>query len=531
VNVSSPQARLPVFGFLFAVIFKFWLIWESEISDAVDDPHEYILQVLYPLNGGLAYGPGTGWIGRLFYDLQIPFRFAIEALFLVACTLVLRALFAWPWRNWLSLGLFLFVIFDPAPAELFSHFYSDQVWLVETMIGFSCLVIALQDETRPNWILVNVAALFLALSTVTRSAFIPLMAGLSAFTLLGLVLLLLKNRQGKGRGAIGTLALSMASLLLLIGIIYEGDCAYNLKAHGYSGISSIDCAEYKEFYFCLQSVGEPTGRQYYPVDENRRELIAQAGPTSSWFMHGLDPRGYLKKVGMEHYGTSDIAGGWLQFAVLNEAFYSSGGDLRTCFALFKVIENEIADADRRGVVKVRSIIPLPDSRLGIIVPAYPRALYATLNETAHEPTSAELILNPQLHYDSRIFTAALHRHAIHESPVRNLIWILLCGIYGLIYTPWFVDAYLIVWLFSLGVFISRWNRIKSLSLHRLAQQIFGFFFLVLIFWYALFDVAGWPTLSRYMIFNHVLLPVLLVYYLVGALQLLRDERLERRGDG
>jgi hypothetical protein len=530
VNTDSPQARLPLSAFLGAVVFKFWLIWESEISDSIEDPHEYILQVLYPINGGLAYGPGTGMVGRLFFDLHIPFRLGIEALFLVACVLMLRVIFAWPWKSWLSLGLFVFLAFDPVTVELFSHFYSDPVWLVETILGFSCIVLALQNEARPNWILLNVGALFLGLSALTRSLLIPLIAALVIFALFAFLLFFLKNRPGKRGRMISALVLSMASIFLLLGMIYEGTCAYNLRAHGYNGISAIDSAEFKKFFFCLQSVGEPDGKQNFPVDEHRRELIARAGPTSKWFMEEMDASGFYKKISMEHYGTPDIAAAWLHFAIFSEAYRGSGGDLRNCFALFSTIENEIADANRRGTLKVRPIIPLPDSRLGIIVPVYPAALRTTLQGISYEPTSADLTLNTELRYTDRDFTVALNRRAVHDSPARDLIWILLCGIYRTIYTPLLVYASLAFGFFPLTVFVVKWRRIESFSLHCLAQQIFGLFFIILPFWYALFTVSGWPALPRYMIFNHILLPVLLVYYFLTTLRLLRVDRLERRED-
>ena len=76
------------------------------------------------------------------------------------------------------------MIFDPAVAELllFSHLFSDEAWLVETMIAFSCVVLALEAKSRPNWILLNVAAILLGLSTLTRSVFIPLMLGSPPFS-------------------------------------------------------------------------------------------------------------------------------------------------------------------------------------------------------------------------------------------------------------------------------------------------------------------------------------------------------------
>ncbi len=152
-----------------AVCLKLWLVFGTEIADATDDPHEYVLQILYPVNGGLAYAPGTGIFGRLFHDIGMPFRLGIEAVFAIACTLVLRALFDWPWRAWRPAVLFAIMILDPLTLALFSHLYSDQVWLVETMLGAACFIFGLRNDLRPGWGWLGLAALFLGLSAITRS--------------------------------------------------------------------------------------------------------------------------------------------------------------------------------------------------------------------------------------------------------------------------------------------------------------------------------------------------------------------------
>ena len=58
---------------LLGVLLKFWLIANTDISDAMDDPYEYVLQVLHPMDAGIADGPGTGLFGFFFYKLGIPF--------------------------------------------------------------------------------------------------------------------------------------------------------------------------------------------------------------------------------------------------------------------------------------------------------------------------------------------------------------------------------------------------------------------------------------------------------------------------
>ena len=41
-------------------------------------------------------------------------------------------------------------------------------------------------------------------------------------------------------------------------------------------------------------------------------------------------------------------------------------------------------------------------------------------------------------------------------------------------------------------------------------------------WYALFDASGMPATSRYLIFNHVMLPLLIGYYLSATVRLLKN---------
>jgi hypothetical protein len=346
------------------------------------------------------------------------------------------------------------------------------------------------------------------------------MLGILFFSGLAMLLLFFKQPVSQRKAGLGAWTMATISILLVIGLIYEGTCAYNFRSHGYNGISAIDSSEFKKFYFCLQSVGEPTGKPYFPIDQDRRELIARAGPNAKWFMAEMNQSSYLKQVGLEHFGSADIASGWLEFAIFNVAYRASDGNLQKCYSLFDTIEKEIADADRRGILKVRPIVPLPDSRVSLVAEAYPGALLTTINEVAWEPPASALAWNTALGYDNPDFTTALHRRVIQESPVRDRIWTLLCGVYDWLYTPLVVYFYLIVWLVYLTLILI-WPQMETLSPGWIAQQLFGFFFLIWIAWYAIFDASGWPALSRYMIFNHVLLPILLIYYLISTVRLLR----------
>ena len=524
MNLSSFKARLLLIGFLFVIALKFWLIWESEIRDATDDPHEYLLQILYPSNGGLSYPPGVGIVGGFFYGLGIPFRLALEALFLTASALVLKALIASPWKSGLSLGLFVFMVFDPAPNELFTHFFSDPPWLIETMLGAACFVLAFRRETRLDWSAIILSVCFFGLSIITRSIIAPLLISVMVFALFGLAITLAKFRSPHLKRNLDYLALSVPTIIFGLCILYGGVCRYNYARHGYSGLSYIDSNEYKKFYVTLQSVGDPTGAPYFPIDQARRRLIAQAGPDSRWFVDQLDQNAFYKNVGVVHYGTYDIPAGWFHWATFTAAMDPAKGDYTTAFSLFKSVEDEIANASVHNHLKVRTVLPLPDSRLPIVAQMLPSGFHHTLRLLLNEPPPDGFTpKDGQPQYVSPEFTKALNRRSVEASPLRESIWRDLTLAYSWIYTKPLFYLYVIT-LAGFGlVVVLRWKRIDEFSPIFVARQMFTILFLVLILWYALFDASGMPTLARYMMLNHLLLLPLICSYVLESARLLRKE--------
>jgi hypothetical protein len=514
VNAASLKARFLLLGFLVAILAKFWLIWESEIADATDDPHEYVLQILYPSNGGLAYPPGTGLVGQFFYSLGIPFRLGLETAFLFATALVLRALIAWPWKTAVSLGLFVLLSFDPAVTELFSHLFSDEVWLVETLLGLSCFLLAIETGPKPHWGRLSLAILFLGLASITRSVLIPMLVSAIVFALLTLVLVLSKYRAPSLKPHLDLVALSVPSLIFGLTLIYASTCLFNSTHHGYSGISYLDSEQYKKFYLCLQSVGAPDGDPYFPIDENRRKLIAQAGPDSKWFIRELEANRVYKQVGLDHYGKYDIPAGWFHWAAFTAAMDPGEGNYLHAFSLFHSVEDEIAEASQHGIITVRPIISLPDARIPIVMATLPGGLHQAVRKTVREPSPDFFasLAQPSL-YLSPEFNKALTRRAVTPSPERETIWRFLAHLYRWIYNSATVFLYVIVLVAFTFVLMLNWKRLPEFPLSLIAPLFFTIFFIVFFLWYALFDASGMPVLSRYMIFNHLLLFPLICRYL------------------
>ncbi len=506
---------------LLGVVAKFWLVWQSEITDAADDSHEYVLQILHPIVGGIGYPPGTGWVGRLFYECGIPFRLGIEALFMFATALVLRVLLTWPHRSYLALGLFLFTIFDPNPTELFTHLMSDQVWTVETMLGLSCLVLALENEERPTLLYLLPAAFFLSLTTLTRSTFVPLTLCLLLFFTAALLAMSLQRRSSLGLKRRAVLFLSECVLLILIGAVYVGISHMNARVYGFTGVSALDCQEYKKFYLCLQSVGEPGDDPYFPVDEARRKLIAQAGPVSQQLMGQIEKDVRYKQVGIDHYGKADIPAGWFHFAAFNVVLAQTQGDFRQAYAIFASVEKEIDDAHREGRLEVRSILPLPDSRVSLVLKELPSGMNNAVRAMLYEPPVEALAWQGPAAYQSPEFTQAATRRVIEASPVRYGLWGVLGPVYACIYT-W---PLVLIGLGAIAAFVVVWIRLKEkpeFTLGFLAQQSFVIVFVGHFFWYAFFDASGLYVFTRYMLFQHVMLPVLIAYYGVAIWRLRGD---------
>jgi hypothetical protein len=495
--------------YLVGIVGKFWLVANTDIADAHDDPWEYVVQVLHPLQGGIAYGPGTGLFGFSFYQFGIPFRIGLEVTFMFAVTWVLGVLIDWPRKSYLACGLFLFALFNPAPAELFSHFLSDQIWMVLTMIGLAYLVLALREPLQLRGLFLTCSFLLLGLATITRTSY-DLLMGCMAF-LIGATTLLILCRGGfrKTRASLAIFLLSTFSVVLGVSAIYYVTCFFDSQRLHYFGISAVDCREYRNFYLCLQSVGEPTGVNYYPVDGDRRRLIATAGPDAKALMNEIDRTDYYKQVSQSAFGRHDIALGWFQFAV----FGTYDSDIDKAYVQFEKIEQEIREAGQTGRLHVRSIPPLPDCRLNLVLPVLPASLQSTMRQTVAEPIPfpSGWSVRPQSYVDPD-FTRALSRNRVYDSPIRFEIWRLVHALYAQLYRSAmviFLFALVMAYWFCLAI---TWRPMQVHSLAILAEQIFALVFFALIFWYTLFDASGTPVMTRYMIFNNVMLPILLAYY-------------------
>jgi hypothetical protein len=499
-----------------SIIFKFWLIAEMEITDDPDDPPNYVAQIL--VGGPSFFGPGTGCVGKLFRLIGIPFRDGIEVAYLVSCVLAVKALFDWPTRSYPSLGLFLFLSFNPAPEELFSHIMSDQVWLVEVLLGISLFVLFAETQRRRRWLYLVPAAVCLGFSTITRVTIIPLMAAFLLAAVMAAILYVVKTR----RKAVDLQAIiGWIGCIGFIAIFNYSTCLYNSICYGYFGLSITDCREYRIFYMCLQSVGDPSGDKYYPVDDHRLSLVAQAGPVSHWFVDHMRTDLNFRRISQNAYGKYDFALPWFELVV----FFNTvpNGDLRQGFAMFRMVENEISKAAEENRLKVRAIIPLPDSRIPIVLSAAPNALRQLSALITAEPAQyAWAWRNDEPKFDNPYFAQALTRRTVAPSPARENIGRALCTFYSFIYARLLfglelsMGAYLVCGLYY-------WNKLPAMNLHSLAQQLFALFFFVVFFWYVLFSASGLQATSRYMVFQNVILPLLVVYYFREAWRIARGE--------
>ncbi len=498
-----------------SLIFKFWLIAEMEITDDPDDPSNYVGQIL--VSHPSFFGPGTGYAGKLFQVLGIPFRDGIEVLYLLACLLTVRALFAWPTKSCLALGLFLFVSFNPVPEELFSHVMSDQVWLVEVMLGISLYIAFTETRTRWRCIYLALAAVCLGFSTLTRTTLAPLLAGFLLWALIGGTLGWLKNR---GKTLDPQAVIGLMVCLVSIGILNYSICLSNEIRYGYFGLSVFDCREYRAFYTCLQSVGDPTGDKYYPVDDHRLGLVAQAGPASRKFVEDMRTDQRFRTVSQETFGKYDFSLGWFHFVVFANAF--PNGNLPEGFAMFKEVEQEIAKASAENRLKVRSIFPLPDCRIPIVLSALPGALQDETALVTSVPSQyAWAWGGGEPKFENSLFTQALTRRAVTPSPLRETIGKALCAFYSIVYAEMLPGLIL-----GVGVYLAcsaySWKKISATSFHFPAQHLFGVLYVVLFAWYVFFHASGFPAFARYVLFQNVMLLLLIVYYFRESWRMVRD---------
>jgi len=495
----SSKRNICIGVLILALIFKFWLIAEMEITDDPDDPLDYVGQILLP--HASFYGPGTVWIAKLFQSMGIPFRDGIEALYLLSCLLAVKALFDWPVKSYLSLGLFLFVSFNPAPEELFSHIMSDQVWLVEALLGLSLFIFFANTRSRWRSLYLALAVACLGLSTLTRTTLVPLVASFVLWAMISGALCWLNSKRNAFdfHTSVGLLVCAA-----FVGILNYATCCHNSIHYGYFGLSLVDSREYREFYTCLQSVGDPTGEPHYPVDDHRLGLVAQAGPVSHKFVEQMRTDQRFREVSRDTFGKYDFSLGWFHFIVFGNTM--PNGDLSQGLAMFKDVEREIANASAEKRLKVRPVLPLRAE--GALITAEP-SQYAWA-WGGDEPK-----------FENPYFTQVLTRRAVRPSPLRENIGRSLCTFYSVIYSKMFLGLMLGVGAY-LACAIYSWKSNPGINLRSSTRHLFGVLFVVLFFWYAFFHASGFPAFARYMIYQNVMLPLLLVYYFREAWHLFHE---------
>jgi hypothetical protein len=498
------RALLYASALALAVILKLWLVAGLEITDDPDDPPNYVAEMLH--DSPSFFGPGTGLAGRALASVGIPFRLGLEVTYLVACLLVVGALLGWPWESALALAVFVFVIFNPTAAELSSHLLSDPVWMVEVILGLALVVLFAQGRSPWRWLLLAPAGAVLALSTITRTTIIPLTVALLLW--IGLVLLMEWRKRAKLRRMLA-LGGGIAAVLAVVALGYKATCWHNAAAFGYDGLSMPDSREYRDFYMCLQSVGEPGDDAYYPVDTARLDQVAQAGPVSHAFVEAMKIDANFRRISEKTFGKYDFALGWFHFVV----FFNTvpGGDLRQGFAMFKAVESEIATASREGRIQTRVIVPLPDCRLGTVAGVLPDAVFRLGGLILFVPAKYAWSSENEPRFENPDFTAALNRGAAGRSPMREEIGAWLCAIYAPVY-------WLLLPVLALGMGgcivgeLRRRGALAEIDSAFAARQLVFIAALAFFAWNALFCASGVPFFARYMILQNVLLPLLAAYY-------------------
>jgi hypothetical protein len=486
---------------LLLLLVKWWVIWPYEIVDATDDPIVYIAQVANP-GIGACYGPGTGFFGHLFYTVSIPYRLGLEAVFQLALYLQVAALLGWPHQKGLACLGYGVALFNPNWAEISSHLLSDPVWTVFTMTGVSLWGLYCQGMVS-KVVAIPMAVLFL-LAGLTRPLTVPLFLCFMAFPGVCYLLIWLSKSVDKRKLSV---SITIPALLLMVTTLLPYKLWLAMDPYGYGGTSSLDSRAFVNLYMTFQSVGEPDGIPYFPVGEERRALIATAGPLCKKLMAEIDdpqgPCAIFKGCGDFYYGVHDIPEGWVQCAVEGESPLYLGPR----FKYYSDLEQEIHQAHAEGRLPVRSILPLPDCRLEKVFSVLPKAMVEAYFPLVYQPAHFSGTF-PTARFDMPIFTKYLNRRNVHPDELHNWVTWSIC----LIYRAYFPLLPPILGLFVLYSMMYGKIRGCSVDLPFLAQQIFLVTFTGLLACYILFSASGLPLVSRYLTYHSLLLPLLTLYY-------------------
>jgi hypothetical protein len=374
--------RLWWLGLLAVALLKIWAVAGDEIQTAKSDATSYAwsTHVLVWGNAGDSlptHPPGMALVAGTIAQLGIPWRLALELLYLAACAGLAAVLAGLLRSRVISFLIFTIMAWHPWTFAGFHDFMADPFVLVVSVALLACMLKALsQPSAQWRWSLFFATGVLLFLWAWSRYEE-PLVYG--TWALFALLAWALSQKELQPAPLARRLALLISPVLISV-LLGAAAQKANTSHFGINAKAQIGMPGLMALMKALYRIQPEREMLYVPITHQALQSACQVSPTLKRFEASLlDTNASTVKSGERVCKVPGEAGSWVNW-LITQSFPS---DARVANELMLLAAAEVNDALRTGKLPARNAhFPFdPNWRL------WSRQLPAALREAWHQGAS------------------------------------------------------------------------------------------------------------------------------------------------
>jgi hypothetical protein len=416
---SNARSRLLSIAAVALAVAKLFLSADEDVVARVYSSEQYAARTLEVWGGDFTPPVGFPAVSNLLYQLGIPYRVAIDLIYLAACWFVARALLRATGSLLVSLIALSALALHPWPMVAFRYYYPDSLFACWGLVALGSATALLgRDRIRLGDPLLWLGALALALCDSTRLETPVLLAIQASWALLIALRLPGADFRRRLREAALVFAIPAAALVATQTAIkwmnYRSFGVYALAVHTAPGLSALMGALYR--------IDTPDPSYYAPVTTQSLRAACKASPTlAAYEAKLLDPNNPATLTGQQYTGRPGEVGSWLNWLLMKSI---EGKDVAETDGIMQRAADELTAAMRAGRLASRTAYYPVDPNFAIWLPHVPAKLAKLAGQLVRiaewQPDSDDSSLAVDefagRSADSRMFDRAANRRSLASRP-------------------------------------------------------------------------------------------------------------------
>jgi hypothetical protein len=417
--MSTARTRLLSIVAAALAVAKLVLSADEDVIARVYSSEQYAERTLHVWSGDYTAPVGFPLVSNLLHELGIPYRTAIELVYVAACWFLARALLRTTGSLLLALVALGALALHPWPMGAFRYYYPDSLFGCAAIAALGCAIALLgRRRIRVGDPVLWLAALLLAFWDSTRLETPVLLAIQASWAVLLAFRPARLGLRQRLREAALVAAIPMAAVLATQTAIkwmnYRSAGVFALAVHTAPGLQALMGALYE--------VDSPDQSHYAPVTAASVRAACAASPTlAKYEAILLDPANPATVTGEQYTERPGEFGSWLNWLLIGSI---KGTDPADTDRIMQRAADELAAAMREGRLAGRPAFYPLDPNLRIWLPHVPAKLAMLVRQLVRLPewqadsdfSSLAIDETAGRSADPRLFDRAANRRATASHP-------------------------------------------------------------------------------------------------------------------